>query len=106
MQRPVRKAGGLAGTERDGQAEQKPREEDVRWGRGMGLEPHIRSQGKSLQALQQRGGQAREGPNLPKSSGLGHLQGTSHAQHCPRPAGPGFLEGSKLCGPASRGLRW
>ena len=72
----------------------------------QGLESHTRSQGKSLQALQQRGGQAREGPNLPKSFGLGHPQGTSHAQHCPYPAGPGFLEGLKLCGPASRGLRW
>lgn len=54
---------------------------------------HTRGQGKPQQALQQRGGCGLEGPDLPKSSGLG-AEGTSHSQHRPCPAGPRFLEGS------------
>lgn len=46
------------------------------------------------------------GSRLAKVFWVGAPQGTSHAQHRPCPAGPRFLEVSKLCGPASRGLGW
>lgn len=64
------------------------------------------SQGKSLRGLKQRGGQAREGADLPKPLRLGHPQGTSHTQHRPCPAVPAFPGGPKVCGLAFWGLGW
>lgn len=111
MQRPVRKAGGLEGTEREVVKSSRNTERKTQDGAGGGDRSgkgwnHIPywSQGKPLRGLKQRGGQARERADLPKPLGLGRPQGTSRMQHRPCPAIPVFPGGPKVCSLAFWGL--
>lgn len=111
MQRPVRKAGGLEGTEREVVKSSRNTERKTQDGAGGGDGSgkgwnHIPywSQGKPLRGLKQRGGQARERADLPKPLGLGRPQGTSRMQHRPCPAIPVFPGGPKVCSLAFWGL--